>query len=167
MLEEANDHGGRAPIDAEVLRLALNETRGLIEALEGTAVRRVSIQVGPLRIEVERGGADDPGRPIPQRHAADAAPVPGPALAPGLLPIVAPLVGVFYRAPSPGAQPFVEVGNTVEPGQTVAIVEAMKVRNEVVSDRHGVITAILVENGEAVRFEQPLMLVDTSTTGAA
>jgi acetyl-CoA carboxylase biotin carboxyl carrier protein len=71
--------------------------------------------------------------------------------------VVAPIVGVFYRSGSPGAKPFVEVGDTVERGQVVGIVEAMKVMNEVQSDFRGVVEEILVENGEAVQYEQRLM----------
>jgi acetyl-CoA carboxylase biotin carboxyl carrier protein len=82
------------------------------------------------------------------------------AAAPGTMPVVAPLVGVFYRSGSPGAKPFVEVGDTVERGQVVGIVEAMKVMNEVTSDYRGTVAEILVENGEAVQYEQPLMRID-------
>ena len=83
-----------------------------------------------------------------------------PAMAPGTMPVVAPLVGIFYRASSPGADPFVSVGDTVERGQTVCIIEAMKVMNEVTSDFRGTVVEILVENGEAVQYEQPLLLID-------
>ena len=76
------------------------------------------------------------------------------------MPVVAPLVGVFYRASSPGARPFVEVGDTVERGQTVCIIEAMKVMNEVTSDFRGTVASILVEDGEAVQYEQPLLSID-------
>ena len=94
---------------------------------------------------------------------AAAAPVAGgaaPSAAPGTMPVVAPLVGVFYRSSSPGAKAFVEVGDTVERGQVVGIVEAMKVMNEVTSDYRGTVAEILVENGEAVQYEQALMRID-------
>jgi len=78
------------------------------------------------------------------------------------MPVVAPLVGIFYRSSSPGAKPFVEVGDTVESGQKVGIIEAMKTMNEVTSDYSGVVTEILAKNGEAVQYEQSLMLIDTA-----
>jgi acetyl-CoA carboxylase biotin carboxyl carrier protein len=73
---------------------------------------------------------------------------------------VAPLVGVFYRAASPGAKPFVDVGDTVERGQVVGIVEAMKMMNEVTSDFRGTVAEFAVKNGDTVQYEQPLMYID-------
>ncbi|EDP75852.1 acetyl-CoA carboxylase biotin carboxyl carrier protein [Hydrogenivirga sp. 128-5-R1-1] len=75
--------------------------------------------------------------------------------------IKSPLVGTFYRSPSPGAPPFVEVGDIVSPGQVLCIVEALKVMNEIESDVRGKIEKILVENGETVEYGQPLFLIDT------
>ncbi|MEE1312218.1 MAG: acetyl-CoA carboxylase biotin carboxyl carrier protein [Lachnospiraceae bacterium] len=73
--------------------------------------------------------------------------------------VVAPLVGTFYAAPSEGAEPFVQVGDTVKKGQTIGIVEAMKLMNEVESEYDGVVTAILVENEQMVEYGQPLIVV--------
>ncbi len=73
--------------------------------------------------------------------------------------VLAPMVGTFYRAPSPGAAPFVEVGQTVKEGDALCIVEAMKLLNEIEADRAGVIKAVLVENGEPVEFGQPLFVI--------
>jgi acetyl-CoA carboxylase biotin carboxyl carrier protein len=87
-------------------------------------------------------------------------------LAAGLVPIVSPLVGVFFRATSPGAKPLVQVGDTVERGQKVGIVEAMKVMNDVTSDCRGVVTEILVEDATPVIYEQRLMLVDSAGSGS-
>ncbi len=75
--------------------------------------------------------------------------------------IKSPLVGTFYRSPSPGAPPFVEVGDIVSPGQVLCIIEALKVMNEIESDVRGRVEKILVENGEAVEYGQPLFLIDT------
>ncbi len=75
--------------------------------------------------------------------------------------IKSPLVGTFYRAPSPGAPPFVEVGDIVSPGQVLCIIEALKVMNEIESDVRGRVEKILVENGETVEYGQPLFLIDT------
>ncbi|MCX7720908.1 MAG: acetyl-CoA carboxylase biotin carboxyl carrier protein [Dictyoglomus thermophilum] len=75
--------------------------------------------------------------------------------------ITAPLVGVFYRSPAPGAPPFVEEGDLVEPGQTVCIIEAMKLMNEIKSHVRGKVKKILVDNGQAVEFGQKLFLIET------
>ncbi|WPM32459.1 acetyl-CoA carboxylase biotin carboxyl carrier protein [Hydrogenobacter sp. T-2] len=76
--------------------------------------------------------------------------------------IKSPLVGTFYRSPSPGAPPFVEVGDTVSPGQVLCIIEALKVMNEIESDVRGKVVKILVENGETVEYGQPLFIIDTN-----
>ncbi|MCA3185452.1 MULTISPECIES: acetyl-CoA carboxylase biotin carboxyl carrier protein [unclassified Cupriavidus] len=101
--------------------------------------------------------------------AAAAAPMAGaaaPAAAAEAAPqlpaghvVTSPMVGTFYRAPSPGAAPFVNVGDTVKEGQTVCIIEAMKLLNEIECDKAGVIKEILVENGQAVEYGQPLFVI--------
>ncbi|QSN60866.1 MULTISPECIES: acetyl-CoA carboxylase biotin carboxyl carrier protein [unclassified Caballeronia] len=73
--------------------------------------------------------------------------------------VTSPMVGSFYRAPSPGADPFVQVGDTVKEGQTLCIIEAMKLLNEIESDKSGVVKEILVENGQAVEYGQPLFVI--------
>ena len=147
----------------ELLSLVMKEAKELVRSLEGTGTKRMTVELGSVRIEVERGV-----EPL----AAGAAAAYGSALAganarPASTAIVSPLVGIFYSAPSPGAKSFIEVGDTVERGQKVGIVEAMKIMNEVTSEYQGVVTEILVENGSAVAFEQPLILLDTSGTAAA
>jgi acetyl-CoA carboxylase biotin carboxyl carrier protein len=162
------EQGNRNDLDAATMQLVLKETKDLVRSLEGTETTRVRVQAGAFQIEVERGPTGR-GRAIHAEEGAAAVPAPAPTsvVAPGVMPVVAPLVGVFYRAPSPGAPPFVKVGDTVERGQKVAIIEAMKLINEVTSDHHGVVAEILVENGEAVQYEQRLMLIDTTGTPAA
>ena len=76
--------------------------------------------------------------------------------------VLAPVVGTFYRTPSPGAKPFVEVGSRVQRGQPIGIIEVMKVMNEVTSDASGVVVDVLVQNGQPVQYEQPLIVIDTS-----
>jgi acetyl-CoA carboxylase biotin carboxyl carrier protein len=144
-------------LDAETLAQVMREVRELARTLEGTATSRVRIRSGEIEIELERAGGAIAAGVAPSGVAAAGG---GPAAAPGTMPVVAPLVGVFYRSPSPGAPPFVAVGDTVERGQTLCIIEAMKVMNEVTSDFRGTVVAILVENGEAVQYEQPLLLID-------
>lgn len=84
---------------------------------------------------------------------------PAEWLAPGQFTITSPMVGVFYRAPAPDAPPFVGVGDVVEPGQTVCIVEAMKLMNEIESERRGRVVRILVENEDPVEYGQPLFVL--------
>jgi acetyl-CoA carboxylase biotin carboxyl carrier protein len=73
--------------------------------------------------------------------------------------VKSPMVGTFYRAGAPGAKPFVEVGDTVKVGQTVCVIEAMKLMNEIEADKDGVIKAIMVENGQPVEYGEPLMMI--------
>lgn len=94
-----------------------------------------------------------------QPAAAPAAPAPvAPAVPQGHI-VTSPMVGTFYRAPSPGADAFAQVGDSVKEGQTLCIIEAMKLLNEIESDKAGVIKEILVENGQAVEYGQPLFVI--------
>ena len=92
-----------------------------------------------------------------------AAPTPAPAAAPAAPSghvVKSPMVGTFYRSSSPGAKPFVEVGSTVKEGETICIVEAMKILNEIEADKSGTVTQILVQNGQAVEYGQPLFVIE-------
>lgn len=91
--------------------------------------------------------------------APSATPAEAPPAAPTGHVIKSPMVGTFYRAPSPGAKPFVEVGQAVKEGEPVCIIEAMKILNEIEADRAGIIQEILVENGQAVEYGQPLFVL--------
>ncbi|WP_250513956.1 acetyl-CoA carboxylase biotin carboxyl carrier protein [Caballeronia sp. INDeC2] len=99
-------------------------------------------------------GAGEAGAPA----AAAAAAAPAAAAPQGHI-VTSPMVGSFYRAPSPGADPFIQVGDTVKEGQTLCIIEAMKLLNEIESDKAGVVKEILVENGQAVEYGQPLFVI--------
>ena len=145
--------------DVATVQQVLKEAKDLVRALEGTATSRVRISAGAFAIEIEREGAPIVGGSVGTPVVSAGGVVPS---APGLLPVVSPLVGVFYNAASPGAKAFVQVGDRVERGQVVGIVEAMKVMNEVTSDYRGVVKEILVSNGDAVQYEARLMLIDTS-----
>ncbi|CAP40906.1 acetyl-CoA carboxylase biotin carboxyl carrier protein [Bordetella petrii] len=103
---------------------------------------------------------------VPEAPAAAAAPAPAAAApAPEAAPVPqghvvkAPMVGTFYRAPNPGAAPFVDVGQSVKEGDALCIIEAMKLLNEIEADKSGVIKEILVENGEPVEYGQPLFVI--------
>lgn len=155
--------GGNAP-DRELIESVWQEARDLIKRLEGSTVQRIRIEAGDTRIEIERGlqagvPAGAAGLPAPAAPPAAAEDAPA-AEADGRHPIVAPLVGTFYRAPQPGAKPFVEEGDVVDEGQPVAILEAMKLMNQVTADRGGRVVEITATDGEWVEFEQVLMYLE-------
>jgi acetyl-CoA carboxylase biotin carboxyl carrier protein len=151
----------------ELIRAVWDEARDLIKRLEGSTVERFSVEAGDTKIEIERGMTSAIGiSPVAPAGAMAAAEDGGEAAqADGGHPIKAPLVGTFYRAGQPGAPPFVEEGGVVDEGQTVGIVEAMKLMNQVQADISGKITQILVEDGQWVEFEQVLMYIDTNGDG--
>lgn len=150
-----------------------DEIRKLLELVERSQIDELEVRRwwGTVRIVKNSRGAVYPVEPL--RHAMAALPTPAPAETPpaaaapvppddaNLVPVVSPMVGTFYRAPSPAAPPYVEAGQRVEVGQVVCIVEAMKLMNEIESEVAGTIARILVENGQPVEFNQPLFLVKT------
>jgi acetyl-CoA carboxylase biotin carboxyl carrier protein len=134
------------------------QARDLIRRLEGTTVKRVAIESDGNRLEIEREVGVVQHAPATLHAGATDDEVP--AAADGRHPILAPLVGTFYRASQPGAKPFVEEGDTVDAGQVVGIVEAMKLMNQVHADRGGRVVEISAGDGEWVEFEQALMFLD-------
>jgi acetyl-CoA carboxylase biotin carboxyl carrier protein len=158
------DSDNKDKTEASTVQLVIKETKDLIKWLEGTSTRRLKLHAAGLDIEVERQEVTvvAAAAPLASAAAPGAPAAAASAAAPGRMPIVAPLVGVFYRASSPGAKPFVEVGDTVERGQKVGIVEAMKMMNEVTSDFRGTVAEIVAANGDTVQYEQTLMLIDVT-----
>ena len=153
----------RKPANQELINAVWEEARDLIKRLEGSSVQRFAVEAGDTRIEIERGIPSGIA-PMPgaMSAVAPAASEDG-AAAPeqdGRHPIKSPLVGTFYGASQPGADPFVKVGDVVEVGQTVAIVEAMKLMNQVEADVSGKVAEILVEDGQWVEFEQVLIYLE-------
>ena len=146
------------------------EARDLVRRLEGTTVQRFAVKAGEYEIEIERGEAVAGAAAAPAANAEPdqrvfsgsfAAITPGAeAAADNRVPILAPLVGTFYTASQPGAKPFVAVGDVVEAGQTVCIVEAMKLMNEVAAAEGGKVAEICVEDGDPVEFDQVLMYLE-------
>lgn len=148
----------------------LRKLKTLIDLVSESNVSELEITEaeGKVRI-VKSGGA------VVQQFAA--APVQAPVAAPAAAPVAAgqpapaaaaptghvvksPMVGTFYRAASPGAKPFVEVGSQVKEGETLCIIEAMKILNEIEADKSGTVTRILGENGQAVEYGQPLFVIE-------
>jgi acetyl-CoA carboxylase biotin carboxyl carrier protein len=151
----------RKPANQELISAVWEEARDLIKRLEGSSVQRFAVEAGDTRIEIERGIPSGVSMAVaPAAAAADSDDSAGAAAADGRHQIVAPLVGTFYSAGQPGAPPYVKVGDAVEVGQTVAIVEAMKLMNQVQADIAGTVAEIVLEDGEWVEFEQVLMYLD-------
>jgi acetyl-CoA carboxylase biotin carboxyl carrier protein len=148
----------------------LRKLKTLIELVETSGIAELEIQEGEERVRITRAGMTAPQpvmmqaappmmAPAPQPAPAAAAAAPQPAPEPEGHVVKSPMVGTFYRSASPGAKPFVEIGDTVQQGDTLCIVEAMKLMNEIESDSGGTIKAVLVENGQAVEFGQPLFVI--------
>jgi acetyl-CoA carboxylase biotin carboxyl carrier protein len=147
----------------DLIRSVWEEARDLVQRLEGSTVRRFSVQAGETKIEIERtatGGVAAAPAAAPAAAAAGPSASEAAAELDGRHPIKAPLVGTFYRAPQPGAKPFVEEGDVVDEGQTVAIVEAMKLMNQVKADQSGRVAQIVCTDGDWVEFEQPIMYLE-------
>jgi acetyl-CoA carboxylase biotin carboxyl carrier protein len=147
----------------------LTELRRLIRLVQRTGIGELEVSVGgrTVRIAASLGGGmrgtaiqvgERSAMPAPSTDAAPARETPKAQA--NTLAITSPMVGTFYRAPAPDADPYVEVGDRVEVGQTVCIVEAMKLMNEIESEVRGRIVQILVENAQPVEFGQTLFLVD-------
>ncbi|MBP5981454.1 MAG: acetyl-CoA carboxylase biotin carboxyl carrier protein [Halomonas sp.] len=151
----------------------IRKVKKLIELLEESNISEIEIQEGEESVRISRhpNGATWQPQPMPQYGYPAQAPAPAPApAAPGAdvetqgasfrgEAVNSPMVGTFYRSPAPGAKSFVEVGDTVKQGDTVCIVEAMKMMNQIEADRDGVVEAILVEDGEPVEFDQPMIVL--------
>lgn len=152
----------------------LRKLKTLIDLVSESDISELEITEADGKVRIVKGGGADAAHashPAAVHYAAMAAPpVTAPApLAPEPAPpapepegkvIKAPMVGTFYRASSPGAKPMVEVGSEIKEGDPVCIIEAMKIMNEIDAEVTGRVTKILVENGQAVEFGQPLFIVE-------
>ena len=151
----------------------LRKLKTLIDLVSESNVSELEITEAEGKVRIVKGGpaavhaVAHPQGTAPQQIAA--APVQAPAAAPAAAPapqapaghtVKSPMVGTFYRASAPGAKAFVEVGAQVKEGDTICIIEAMKILNEIEADKTGTITEILVENGLAVEYGQPLFVIE-------
>ncbi|WP_421304148.1 acetyl-CoA carboxylase biotin carboxyl carrier protein [Aeromonas veronii] len=149
----------------------IRKIKKLIELVEESGIAELEISEGEESVRISRNFSGQVTTAMPQMMQ-QAAPVAAPAAA---APVAAapaadaapsghlmrsPMVGSFYRSSSPDAKPFAEVGQQVNVGDTLCIVEAMKMMNQIESDKAGVIKAILVENGQAVEFDEPLFIIE-------
>ncbi len=145
----------------------IRKVKKLIELLESSDIAEIEIKEGEEAVRISRGSTATtaPVAYAPAPVAPIAAPVAVPMEAEAAAPaakgkvIPSPMVGTFYRAPSPSSPPFVEIGKHVKVGDPVCIVEAMKMMNQIEADKSGTVTAILVADGEAVEFDQPLVTI--------
>lgn len=147
----------------------IRKVKKLIELLEESNISEIEIQEGEESVRISRhpNGTNWQSQPMPH-YPAPASPMPAAPIPADAEPaeqqyrgeaLKSPMVGTFYRSPAPGSKSFVEVGDTVKKGDTVCIVEAMKMMNQIEVDRDGVVEAILVEDGEPVEFDQPMIVI--------
>lgn len=146
----------------------IRKIKKLIELVEESGISELEITEGEESVRIHRGG----GQAAPVQYAApvQAVAAPAPAAAPVAEPsapsvpsghvLSSPMVGTFYRSSSPDAKPFVEVGQKVSVGDTLCIIEAMKMMNQIEADKAGVIKQIMVENQDPVEFDQPLFVIE-------
>jgi acetyl-CoA carboxylase biotin carboxyl carrier protein len=151
----------------------LRKLKTLIDLVSESNVSELEITEAEGKVRIVKGGpagAQGTAVPMMMQPAAAAAPPLAPAAAaptaaaapeaPKGHAVKSPMVGTFYRASSPGAKPFVEVGGQVKEGETICIIEAMKILNEIEADKSGTVTQILCENGQAVEYGQPLFVIE-------
>lgn len=158
----------------------IRKVKKLIELLEESGISEIEIREGEESVRISRHNHGASIMMQPPAWASPYAPGPAPVSAPAAQPAPAapgpltpvaepavsghavrsPMVGTFYRSASPGGKPFVEVGSRVNAGDTVCIIEAMKMFNPIEADRAGTVVEILVENGQPVEYDQPLMIIE-------
>lgn len=140
--------------DSNVTELEITEAEGTVRIVKGGGTVQYAQNYAPANMQ--------PMQSAPMQMAAapaiEAAPIPA-AAAPTGHNVKSPMVGTFYRAASPGAKSFVEIGDVVKVGDTVCIIEAMKILNEIEADMSGTVTQILCENGQAVEYGQPMLVI--------
>ena len=147
----------------------LRKLKTLIDLVSESNVSELEITEAEGKVRIVKGGLA-PAQTMPaQAYAAQsqaAAPAPAPVAAPVVPEVPAghivksPMVGTFYRCASPGAKPFIEIGSQVKEGETICIIEAMKILNEIEADKSGTVTQILCQNGQAVEYGQALVVIE-------
>jgi len=152
----------------------IRKVKKLIELLEESGIAEIEIKEGEESVRISRQPATVMGAPM-QQMPMQMMPAAAPAAAPAATPaaeeastptqpsghaVESPMVGTFYRSSSPTSKAFVEVGQQVAMGETVCIIEAMKILNQIEADKAGTVKAILIENGEPVEFGEPLIIIE-------
>ena len=149
--------------------MKIKEIKDLIDFLSASGLEEVNIETEELKIKIKRTSdaqvIEKTVSAAPQVQAAAATETPAPAAAPSsnnYLEIKSPMIGTFYTSSSPDSDAFVSIGDKVGVGETVCVIEAMKLFNEIESEVSGTIVKVLIENAQPVEFDQPLFLVDPS-----
>ena len=149
----------------------IRKVKKLMELLEESGMAEIEIKEGEESVKISRYGASPAPSLMPVQSLVPQQPVstPAPVATSPVVPaenqtsdqsIVSPMVGTFYSAPSPTAKPFVTIGQKINQGDTVGIIEAMKIMNQIEADQSGTVTEILIKDGEAVEFGQPLIVIE-------
>ena len=142
--------------DSNVTELEITEAEGTVRIVKGGGTVQYAQNFAPASMQQPMQAAPMQMASAP---AIEAAPIPAAEAAPAGHNVKSPMVGTFYRAASPGAKSFVEIGDVVKVGDTVCIIEAMKILNEIEADMSGTVTQILCENGQAVEYGQPMLVI--------
>ncbi|MBS9403983.1 acetyl-CoA carboxylase biotin carboxyl carrier protein [Halomonas sp. TRM85114] len=151
----------------------IRKVKKLIELLEESNISEIEIQEGEESVRISRHpNGTNWQQPAPYAYSQPQQPAPHATTPPPSSAepadetpvfrghaVSSPMVGTFYRSPAPGSKPFVEIGSSVKKGETICLIEAMKMMNQIEADRDGVIEAILVEDGEPVEFDQPMLVI--------
>ena len=155
----------------------IRKVKKLIELLDETGVAEIEIKEGEESVRISRHPSGGTFAMMPQHMMYGPPPAPAAAPAAAVTPaaaaavaaaaaaaadqtVTAPMVGTFYSAPAPGAKPFVDIGSEVKPGDVLCIIEAMKMMNQIESDKAGRIVSVLAKNGDPVEFGQPLFVIE-------
>jgi len=151
----------------------IRKIKKLIEMVEASTIAEIEIHEGEESVRISRYAVSPPSAiaPIPQTASPPAITAPPPVIIPTPQPtadnslpnghvITSPMVGTFYRSAAPGSKPFVDIGQHVNIGDTLCIIEAMKMLNQIESDRAGIVKSILSENGQPVEYGQPLIILE-------
>jgi acetyl-CoA carboxylase biotin carboxyl carrier protein len=152
----------------------LKELKELIELIQRSEISELELEKSGVKVRIKKERASIPAPPAPEELTAAPSEVPQPQTSPvapispaappaGWLTLIAPVVGTFYRAPAPDADPYAEVGNVVKKGQILCVIEAMKLMNEIESEWDGKIVEILVENAQPVEYGEPLFRIEPLT----
>ncbi len=146
----------------------IRKVKKLIELLDESGIAEIEITEGEESVRISRYSTHVQAAPTPAMASAPVAAAPAAAGAPAVAAeppaaghrITAPMVGTYYSSPTPGAKTFVSIGSRVETGDTLCIIEAMKMMNQIEADASGTIVSILVENGDPVEYGQPLFIIE-------
>lgn len=138
--------------------------RSLVDVMRGNGLTELDVSAGSVSIRLRAAKGGGGHKPAPPSDGASDAPLSPLADLTGHI-VTAPMIGTFYASPAPGESPFVRVGDLVQAGQTIGIIEAMKIMNEIVADRAGVVLEVFVENAQAVEYGSPLLRLNPDGDG--